>query len=71
MPPLMVGAANPGKAFMKVSTLEIFLHHFVHHRANQIRTLTSSALTVLIGRKCFPSIYSAISRRSGRLLIGG
>jgi hypothetical protein len=33
MPPLMVGAANPGKAFMKVSTLEIFLHHFVHHRA--------------------------------------
>ena len=35
MPPLMVGAANPGKAFMKVSTLEIFLHRFVHHRAKK------------------------------------
>jgi hypothetical protein len=33
MPPLRVGVTHPGKASMKVSTLEIFLNHFIHDRA--------------------------------------
>ena len=35
MPPLMLGAAHPGKSFIKVSTLERLLRQFDHNRAKE------------------------------------
>jgi hypothetical protein len=45
MPPLRIGAAHPGKAFMQVSTLEIFLNVFIHHWAKEpIMSLTMATM---------------------------
>ena len=35
MLPRRIWAAHPGKGFMKVSTSQVFLDHFVHHRPKE------------------------------------